>query len=141
MPRYKDERGDVSTYLAFAFALIVLVIVFVNFLALGQVRKVHRGLERAGSAALLRMEIDGYLSPAAQQILDNQLQAEQIDPAAVGIDATSAPVYWGNAVHLKLTYNYSLALKSWPGGIVTIPLNMTLRSTHCGTSHAVPQAP
>lgn len=99
-----DQRG--SYYIGLLLGLPVLVIMLSGAFVYGRGMVDWFTLVQAQRAGVQRMQIAGYYDAVADQKVSSVLQAHGIDPAAVGVEATTTPQSYGAVVYLKLTYVY-----------------------------------
>lgn len=118
-----DQRG--SYYIGLLLGLPVLVIMLSGAFVYGRGMVDWFTLVQAQRAGIQRMQVVGYYDAVADQIVSSVLQAHGIDPAAVGVEATSTPQSYGTTVYLKLTYVYQPSFL----GVALSPLTLQAGSS------------
>ncbi|MCF8010889.1 MAG: hypothetical protein K9L17_08260 [Clostridiales bacterium] len=102
----KDKRGTGEAVSFLGVVLLIMLIVFnllppvittINYYKLSQIQR----------EALLKMEVQGGMTSAINQEIINQLDNKGFDASKVTINATNAPVDYGNEVNLEIDYQYT----------------------------------
>jgi hypothetical protein len=102
----KSEKGEASVYLAAGIALTLIMLFFFGAADVSELYRLSRAVDRARNAGILQAEIDGGLSPEAQNRIWHEIRAEGLDPGLITLEGSPVGVPWGGRVFVRLTYQH-----------------------------------
>lgn len=106
LQRFRNEHGEISTYIAFAICLPILLMVFLAAVELPKLVETMREIAEVRNEAMLQVEIAGGLTPQIESGIVTACQAYGLDASKVQVAGSPPPVTWGGQVYLEVTYAY-----------------------------------
>lgn len=129
----RDERGDLSAYLAAGVLLPLFLLLALGGTFLAHLANADSALTNARTLGTDLMASSGGITPGIQQTLLQHLAASGIPSGQVQIAGTAAPQPWGSSLTLSIAC--SLPGPAWLG----IPV-VRLGGTSYTTSNLPPSA-
>jgi len=102
----KDRKGSGEALGFIAVALLMFVVVL-NLLPPMLTLRDYWLLTQVQRDALLKMELNGGMTPTIHDEVNDKLGNYGFDLSEIEVEATPAPVDYGEDVEVKLTYNYT----------------------------------
>lgn len=99
--RLSRNDGDVSTYIAAAVVLPLLLLLASAGLSLSGLLNAAGEVSTAQSAGIMAAEIQGGVTPAVASLVTSQLGAMGV-PGTVSVTGTPGPVTWGGSIELDV---------------------------------------
>lgn len=110
--RLRQTSGSLSTYIAAAMVLPLLILLASAGLALSGLVNQAGELTSAQSAGLMAAEIQGGVTPEVSSLVTSQLASEGIQ-GGVSVTGTPGPTPWGGSIDLNVTDQTALTGYPW----------------------------
>lgn len=101
----KNKKGF-GEIIAFVLVFSILLLPALNTFHIWQRLIQYDKLRQVGRTALLRMEIEGGLTPGNVSEVLSELEAKGFDRVKISFDYTPAPVAYGDNVWVSIRYPY-----------------------------------
>jgi len=102
----KDRKGS-GEALGFIAVALVMFVVVLNLLPPMLTLRDYWLLTQVQRDALLKMELNGGMTPTIHDEVNDKLENYGFGLSEIEVEATPAPVDYGEDVEVKLTYNYT----------------------------------
>jgi hypothetical protein len=104
------NRSGSGEALGFAAVALIMFVVIFNLLPPMLALQDYWLLTQVQRDALLKMELNGGMTPAIHDEVNDKLEEHGFNLSNIDIQATPAPVDYGNDVEIQISYDYTYDL-------------------------------